>query len=43
VTPWVMPALRVWNIEDLAALVEEKALQAIEDGALKRGKYQTKN
>jgi len=35
----VMPALRcglasrVWNIEDLAALVKEKELQAIESGA----------
>jgi len=36
-------ASRVWEIEDLAALVEERELQAIENGALKRGKYRSKN
>jgi len=36
-------ATRVWDLEDLEALVEEKELQAIEDGAMKRGKYRTKN
>jgi IS1 family transposase len=36
-------ATRVWDIEDLAALVEEKELIAIEKGAFKRGKYKIKN
>jgi hypothetical protein len=46
---WVTSALhaglarRVWEIEGLAALVEEKELQAIENGELKRGKYRAKN
>jgi IS1 family transposase len=34
---------RVWEIEDLAALVEAKELEAIEAGAMKRGKYRTNN
>jgi len=33
----------IWEIEDLAALVEEKELPAIEAGALKRGPYKKKN
>jgi hypothetical protein len=32
---------RVWEIEDLASLVEAKELRAIENGELKRGKYRT--
>ena len=32
----------VWEIEDLAALVEAEELRAIEDGELKRGKYKSK-
>jgi hypothetical protein len=45
VTPAVRAGIesRVWEIEDLAALVEEKELQVIEDGALKRGAYRRKN
>jgi len=33
----------VWEIEDLAALVEAKELEAIEKGELRRGKYRPKN
>jgi hypothetical protein len=42
VTPAMQAGLssRVWEIEDLAALVEAKELEAIEAGAMKRGKYQ---
>jgi len=36
-------ASRVWEIEDLAALVEEQELKAIESGEFKRGKYRVKN
>ena len=32
----------VWEIEDLAALLQERELPAIEGGALKRGKYRVK-
>ena len=32
----------VWEIEDLAALVEAEELRAIENGELKRGKYKAK-
>jgi hypothetical protein len=32
----------VWEIEDLAALVEAQELQSIENGDLKRGKYKAK-
>jgi hypothetical protein len=32
----------VWDIEDLAGLVEEKELEAIQKDELKRGKYRTK-
>jgi len=32
-----------WEIEDLVALVEEKELEAIEVGALKRRKYHPNN
>lgn len=35
-------AKRVWEIEDLAALVEAEELRAIENGELKRGKYKSK-
>ena len=35
-------AKTVWEIEDLAALVEAQELQAIDDGKLKRGKYESK-
>jgi hypothetical protein len=44
-----MPAMqagltnRVWEIEDLVALVEEQELKAIECGEFKRGKYRVKN
>ena len=30
----------VWEIEELAALVEAEEQQAIDTGAMKRGKYQ---
>jgi hypothetical protein len=45
VTPAMQAGLasRVWDIEDLAALVEEREIQAIENGDLKRGKYRVKN
>jgi hypothetical protein len=33
---------RVWEIEDLAALVETEELRAIENSELKRGKYKVK-
>jgi hypothetical protein len=33
---------RVWDIDDLAALVEAQELQSIENGDLKRGKYKSK-
>jgi hypothetical protein len=33
----------VWEIEDLAALVEAQELKAIDDGELKRGKYKIKS
>jgi hypothetical protein len=36
-------AKSVWEIEDLAALVEAEELRAIEAGELKRGKYKVKN
>lgn len=35
-------AKTVWEIEDLAPLVEVIELQAIDDGKLKRGKYKAK-
>jgi hypothetical protein len=35
-------ATRVWELEDLAALVEERELAAIEAGAMKRGAYKKK-
>jgi len=35
-------AKSVWEIEDLAALIEAEELRAIENGDLKRGKYKTK-
>ena len=34
---------RVWGIDDLAALLEEKELASIEAGEFKRGKYRTKD
>ena len=45
VTPAMQAGLSktVWEIEDLAALVEAQELQAIEDGEMKRGKYRPKN
>ena len=45
VTPAMQAGLasRVWEIEDLAALVEEQELKAIESGEFKRGKYRVKN
>jgi IS1 family transposase len=45
VTPAMQAGLanRVWDLEDLAALVEEKELEAVEAGAFKRGKYRAKN
>jgi hypothetical protein len=36
-------ANRVLEIEDLAALVEEQELKAIESGEFKGGKYRVKN
>jgi hypothetical protein len=33
----------VWEIEDLAALVEAQELKAINNGELKRGKYKVKS
>jgi hypothetical protein len=44
VTPAMQAGLAktVWEIEDLAALVEAVELQAIDDGKLKRGKYKSK-
>jgi IS1 family transposase len=44
VTPAMQAGLssRVWEIEDLAGLVEAKELEAIEAGAMKRGKYRIK-
>jgi IS1 transposase len=41
VTPAMQAGLgkTIWEIEDLAALVEARELQAIDDGKLKRGKY----
>jgi hypothetical protein len=35
-------AKRVWEIEDLAALVDVEELWAIENGELKHGKYKAK-
>jgi hypothetical protein len=45
VTPAMQAGLskHVWEIEDLAALVEAEELRAIENGELKRGKYRAKN
>jgi hypothetical protein len=45
ITPAMQAGLAktVWEIEDLAALVEAEELRAIENGELKRGKYRTKN
>jgi hypothetical protein len=45
VTPAMQAGLAktVWEIEDLAALVEAVELQAIDDRKLKRGKYKAKN
>jgi hypothetical protein len=44
VTPAMQAGLakHVWEIEDLAALVEAEELRAIESGELKRGKYKAK-
>lgn len=44
VTPAMQAGLakNVWELEDLAALVEAQELQAIDDGKLKRGKYKAK-
>jgi hypothetical protein len=44
-TPAIQAGLtsRVWDIKDLAVLVEERETQAIEEGSLKRGKYLNKN
>jgi hypothetical protein len=33
----------VWEVEELAALLEAKELTAIEGGSMKRGKYRAKN
>jgi hypothetical protein len=35
-------AKHVWEIEDLAALIEAEELRAIENGELKRGTYKAK-
>jgi len=45
VTPAMAAGLSktVWEIEDLAALVEAQELQAIENGEMKRGKYKAKS
>jgi hypothetical protein len=44
VTPAMQAGLanRVWEIEDLSALVESEEMRAIENGELKRGKYRLK-
>ena len=34
---------RVWDIEDIARLVEAEENRAIENGALKRGSYAPRN
>jgi IS1 family transposase len=36
-------ASHVWEVEELAALLEAKELTAIEGGSMKRGKYRAKN